>query len=95
MFESRCYSRLLQHSTVAFFGFGRRDVADGLQEPPIIEPVEGSVHMVLYKCRNQVPSAIKRPTSCEIRGSSACLLADAPTSVNAFLVGEDPTPFCG
>ena len=32
-------SRLFQHSVVALLGFGRRDVADGLQEPPVVEPV--------------------------------------------------------
>jgi hypothetical protein len=30
---------LFQHSVVAFLGFGWRDVADGLQEPPVVEPV--------------------------------------------------------
>ena len=28
-----------QHGVVAFLGFGRRDVADGLQQPAIVEPV--------------------------------------------------------
>ena len=28
-----------QHGVVTFLGFGRRDVADGLQEPPVVEPV--------------------------------------------------------
>ena len=28
-----------QHGVVAFLSFGRRDVADGLQEPPVVEPV--------------------------------------------------------
>ena len=28
-----------QHGVVALLGFGRRDVADGLQEPPVVEPV--------------------------------------------------------
>jgi len=31
---------LFQHGVVALFGFGRRDVADGLQEPSIVEPVD-------------------------------------------------------
>jgi hypothetical protein len=30
---------LLQHGVVALLGFGRRDVSDGLQEPPVVEPV--------------------------------------------------------
>jgi hypothetical protein len=38
-FESRRHGRLFQHGVVAFLGFGRRDVADGLQEPPVVEPV--------------------------------------------------------
>ena len=49
MFESRCYSRWLQHSVVAFFGFGRRDVANGLQEPPIVEPVDPFEGSVLHR----------------------------------------------
>ena len=35
---------MFQHGVVAFLGFGRRDVADGLQEPAIVEsvhPLEG------------------------------------------------------
>ena len=32
------HSRLVQHGVVAFLGFGRRDVADGLQQPLIVEP---------------------------------------------------------
>ena len=38
-FESRCHGWLLQHGVVAFLSFGRRDVADGLEEPPVVEPV--------------------------------------------------------
>jgi hypothetical protein len=37
-FESRCHGGLLRHGIVAFLGFGRRDVADGLQQPASIEP---------------------------------------------------------
>ena len=40
MFESRCHGRFFQHGVVAFLGFGRRDVADGLQQPAIVEPVD-------------------------------------------------------
>ena len=39
-FESRCHGWCLQHSVVALLGFGRRDVADGLQGPAIVEPVD-------------------------------------------------------
>ena len=38
-FKSRCHGWLFQHGVVAFLGFGRRDVADGLQQPAIVEPV--------------------------------------------------------
>ena len=31
---------LLRHGIVAFLGFGRRDVADGFQQPAIVEPVD-------------------------------------------------------
>jgi len=37
---------LLQRGVVALLGFGRRYVADGLQEPSVVEPIdpfEGSV----------------------------------------------------
>ena len=30
---------MFQHGVVALLGFGRRDVADRLQEPPVVEPV--------------------------------------------------------
>jgi hypothetical protein len=39
-FESRCHGSLFEHSVVAvFFTFGWRDVADGLQQPAMVEPV--------------------------------------------------------
>ena len=39
-FESRRHRWMLQQGVVAFLGFCRRDVADGLQEPPVVEPVD-------------------------------------------------------
>jgi hypothetical protein len=39
LFESRGHGWIDQHGEVAFLCFGRRDEADGLQEPAIIEPV--------------------------------------------------------
>ena len=39
MFESRGHCFVVQHGEVAFLGFGRRDEADGLQKPAIVEPV--------------------------------------------------------
>src|SRR6266511_1973078 len=39
LFESRRHGRLFQHGVVAFLRVGRRDVADGLQQPAIVEPV--------------------------------------------------------
>ena len=38
-FESRRHGGLFQYGVVALLGFGRRDVADGLQEPPVVEPI--------------------------------------------------------
>ena len=38
-FESRRHGRLWPACVVTFLGFGRRDVADGLQETPVVEPV--------------------------------------------------------
>ena len=37
--KSRRHGGLLCHGIVAFLGFGWRDVADGLQQPAIVEPV--------------------------------------------------------
>ena len=39
MFESGGRRYVVQHGEVAFLGFGRRDEADGLQKPAIVEPV--------------------------------------------------------
>ena len=39
MFESRGHGCVVQHGEVAFLGLGRRDEADGLQQPAIIEPI--------------------------------------------------------
>ena len=38
--KSRGHGWLIQHGVVALLGFGRRDVADGLQQPAIVEPVD-------------------------------------------------------
>ena len=40
LFESRRHVWPLQHGVVAFLGFGRRDVSDGFQEPPVVEPID-------------------------------------------------------
>ena len=39
MFGSRGHGCVVQHGEVAFLGFGRRDEADGLQKPAVVEPV--------------------------------------------------------
>lgn len=39
-FELHCDWLCLQHGVVAFLGFCWRNVADGLQEPVVIEPVD-------------------------------------------------------
>ena len=39
MFESRGHGCVVQHGEVAFLGLGRRDEADGLQQPAIVEPI--------------------------------------------------------
>ena len=31
---------MFQHVVVALLGLGRRDVADGLQEPSVVEPID-------------------------------------------------------
>ena len=38
--ESRCHCWLIQRGVVALLGLGRRDVADRLQQPAIVEPVD-------------------------------------------------------
>ena len=40
MFESRGHGWVVQHGEVALLGFGRGDVADGFQQPAIVEPVD-------------------------------------------------------
>ena len=40
MFELRGDVRLFHHGVVAQFRFGRWDVADGLQQPAVVEPVD-------------------------------------------------------
>ena len=37
--NERGHGCVVQHGEVAFLGFGRRDEADGLQKPAIVEPV--------------------------------------------------------
>src|SRR4051794_1034935 len=39
-YESRGHGWFFQHGIVAFLGFCWRDVADGLQQPAIVEPVD-------------------------------------------------------
>ena len=38
--ESRCHIDVVRGSIILIFGFGRRDVADGLQQPAMVEPVD-------------------------------------------------------
>ena len=40
MFESRRHRALLGLRIVAQFGFGGRDVPNGLQQPAMVEPVD-------------------------------------------------------
>ncbi len=39
-FESRGQLLLIEHGVGAFLGFGRRNVADALQQPAMVEPVD-------------------------------------------------------
>jgi len=39
-FKLCSHGRLFQHGVVALLGFGRRYVADGLQEPSVVEPID-------------------------------------------------------
>lgn len=38
--ESRCHIDVACGSIILIFGFGRRDVADGLEQPTMVEPVD-------------------------------------------------------
>ena len=38
--ESRRHSRLFYRRIIVLLGFGGRDVADGFEQPPVIEPVD-------------------------------------------------------
>lgn len=38
--ESRCHIESVDGSIILIFGFSRRGVADGLQQPTIVEPVD-------------------------------------------------------
>jgi hypothetical protein len=40
LFESRRHSWLVQRGVVVFLGLGWRDVADRLQQPAIVEPID-------------------------------------------------------
>ena len=63
MSESRRHGWFIQHDVVAFLGFRRRDVADGLEQPAIVEPVEPS------QCRElDRLEAPPRPTSMDYLG---------------------------
>jgi hypothetical protein len=37
--ELRGHGDVVQHGVVSFLGFGRRDISDGLQQSPVVEPV--------------------------------------------------------
>ena len=39
-FESRGHSRLFYRRIIALLGFGGRDVANGFEQPPVVEPVD-------------------------------------------------------
>lgn len=39
-FESRRHGGLLHHGVVAFLRFSGRDIADGLEKPSVVEPVD-------------------------------------------------------
>ena len=60
MFESRGHGCIVQHGEVAFLGFGRRDEADGLQKPAIVEPVH-----LLEGCELDGLEATPRPASMD------------------------------
>jgi hypothetical protein len=66
-FESRGQLLLIYHGVVACLGFGRRDVADGLQQPAIVEPVDPGQR------RGRAPGSIPR------RGRSCTVGTDSPT----------------
>ena len=38
-FKLRCHGDVVQRGVISMLGFGGRDVADGLQQSPVVEPV--------------------------------------------------------
>src|SRR3546814_12365258 len=36
----RSHGDVVQHGVISFFGFSGRDVADRLEQPPVVEPVD-------------------------------------------------------
>ena len=38
-FKLRGHGDVVQHGVISFLGFGGRDITDGLQQPPVVEPV--------------------------------------------------------
>lgn len=45
-FELRGYELIVQHGVVACFGVGSRDVADGLEQPLVVELVDPFEHSI-------------------------------------------------
>ena len=83
MFESRRQGLVVQHGEVAFLGFGRRDEADGLQKPSIVEPVHP-----LERCELDGVEAAPRPTAMNDFGFVEAVdrfgeSVDAPMSVKS------------
>ena len=37
---SRCHIDVIRGSIILFFGLGRRDVSDGFEQSPVVEPVD-------------------------------------------------------
>ena len=49
MFKSGCYWLVVEHGVVALLGFCRRDIADRLQQPAVVEPVDPGQRCELHR----------------------------------------------
>ena len=95
MFELRGHGCVVLHGEVAFLGFGRRDEADGLQKPAIVEPVHP-----LEGCELDGLEVTPRSASMDDLGFVEAIDrfgegVDAPMSVKSWLRPHQLGLVCG
>ena len=84
MFESGCHGLTGNLGIVARLGFGGRDIADGLEEAPVVEPVDrfegGELHRLGMAPRAATADNLSLEQADDRLGESV----DAPMSVKQF-----------